>query len=202
MIEIYTDGSSMKSRSGWGFVALVDGEKVYEKAGVGITGDTNQVMEITAVLEACDWADNSEYIDNHDVTIYSDSAYVVNCYQDKWYVNWENNGWKNSKGDTVANLLLWRILIKYFKRPEFTISKVKGHSGHIYNELADKLATGKVKPTNTKDLTTNKKYDTIYIELSEILLNYSMKKFDTKYTIESIIKLMNREGAYLYKDER
>ena len=168
MIEIYTDGSAMKNRSGWGFVALVDGEKVYERAGVGVRGDTNQLMELTAVIEACDWADNSEYIENHDVTIYSDSAYVINCYTDKWYASWENNGWKNSKGDAVANMLLWRILIKFFKKPNFNFMKVKGHSGHVYNELADKLATGKTAPTDAKDLTTNKKYDTIYSAVVEM----------------------------------
>ena len=201
MIEIYTDGSSTKNRSGWGFVALVDGEKVCEMGGVGVKGDTNQIMELTAVIEACDWADNSEYIDDHDVTIYSDSAYIINCYTDNWYGNWENNGWKNSKGDPVANMLLWRVLIRFFKKPNYDFMKVKGHSGHVYNELADKLATGKVIPTDTKDLTTNKKYDKIYIELSEILLNYSTKAYTTKYAIEKIIDIINKEGGYLYKDE-
>lgn len=200
MIEIYTDGSSTKNRSGWGFVALVNGEKVYEKSGVGVKGDTNQIMELTAVVEACDWADNSEYIDDHDVTIYSDSAYIINCYTDNWYGNWENNGWKNSKGDPVANMLLWRVLIRFFKKPNYDFMKVKGHSGHVYNELADKLATGKVIPTDAKDLTTNKKYDKIYIELSEILLNYSTKTYTTKYAIEKIIDIINKEGGYLYND--
>ena len=200
MIEIYTDGSSTKNRSGWGFVALVNGEKVCEKSGVGVKGDTNQIMELTAVVEACDWADNSEYIDDHDVTIYSDSAYIINCYTDNWYGNWENNGWKNSKGDPVANMLLWRVLIRFFKKPNYDFMKVKGHSGHVYNELADKLATGKVIPTDSKDLTTNKKYDKIYIELSEILLNYSTKTYTTKYAIEKIIDIINKEGGYLYND--
>ena len=65
MIEIYTDGSASKNRSGWGFVALVDGAKVYEKAGTEHQGDTNQRMEIIAVMEACDWAANSEYMTNN-----------------------------------------------------------------------------------------------------------------------------------------
>ena len=51
-------------------------------------GDTNQMMELIAALEACKWATN-QYHD--DITIYSDSAYLVNCYNDKWFIKWENN---------------------------------------------------------------------------------------------------------------
>ena len=201
-IVAYTDGSASKSRSGYGFVILVDDEKIYEGAGTGATGTTNQQMELAAVIEALDWINNNCDIDDGSIiTIYSDSAYIINCYTDKWYVNWMSNGWKNSKGEDVANILSWRYLIKYFQKPNYDFQKVKGHSGHVYNELADKLATGKNKPTESKYLTTSKKYDKIYIELSEILLNYSCKKNDTKYTIEQIIDIMNREGAYLYKNE-
>lgn len=191
MIEIYTDGSAMKNRSGWGFVVLVDGEKVYEKAGKEQVGDTNQLMELIAAMEACDWAMNSQYYADHDVTIYSDSAYLINCYKDKWYISWENNGWKNSKGETVANLLEWRYLVKIFKNPKFTFEKVKAHCGHLYNERADALATGKAAPVESENLTTDKKYDTIYIKLSEILLKYSMKKIDTKTTINMIMELID-----------
>lgn len=191
MIEIYTDGSAMKNRSGWGFVVVIDGTKVYEKAGKEQVGDTNQLMELIAAMEACDWAVNSEYYEDHDITIYSDSAYLTNCYKDKWYVNWENNGWKNSKGETVANLLEWRYLVKMFKNPKINFEKVKAHCGHLYNERADALATGKVHPDECEHLTKDKKNDIIYIKLSEILLNYSMKKIDTKTTIEMIMRLIN-----------
>lgn len=195
MIEIYTDGSATKKRSGWGFVALVNGTKVYERAGVEQQGDTNQRMEIIAVMEACDWAANSDYIKDHDVTIYSDSAYVINCFKDKWFINWENNGWKNAKGETIANLLEWRFLIKFFKMPNFNFEKVKGHAGNLHNERADTLAQGKDAPTqDIENLTNNKKYDKIYIEISEILLNYKVTRSNINHTINSIIDIMKREG--------
>ena len=193
MIEIYTDGSASKHRSGWGFVVLVDGVKVFEKAGTEHQGDTNQLMEILAVIEACDWACNCDYIKDHDVTVYSDSAYVINCFKDKWYINWENNGWKNSKGETVANLLEWRLLIKFFKMPNFNFEKVKGHAGHIHNERADALAQGKRQPDENSYLTNNKKNDTIYIEVSEILLKYSMKKLSIKETVLQLVNIIERE---------
>lgn len=196
MIEIYADGSSSKNRSGWGFVAFIDGVKVFEKAGTENPSDTNQRMEIIAVMEACDWAANSDYIADHDVIIYSDSAYVINCFKDKWFVNWENNGWKNTKGDTIANLLEWRFLIKFFKMPNFNFEKVKGHSGHVHNERADCLAQGRVKPEENFDLTNKKINDIINIELSELLLKYSMKKITTKETIKTIMNIIEREKNY------
>jgi ribonuclease HI len=196
MIKIYTDGSSTKNRSGWGFVVVLNDEVIFEKAGTEHKGDTNQLMELIAAIEACDWImNNYKYMDGNDVIIYSDSAYLVNCYKDKWWVNWINNGWLNSKKEPVANADCWKILIPFFKRPEFTFEKVKGHSGHVYNERADMLAQGKLQPTDADDLTTNKKYDTIYIELSEIMLNYSMDKTSVKRTIDSIISIMKREGV-------
>ena len=92
MIKIYTDGSSTKNRAGWGFVVVLDDEIIYEQAGTEHKGDTNQLMELTAAIEACDWVlQQSAELQQHNVTIYSDSAYLVNCYQDKWYINWENN---------------------------------------------------------------------------------------------------------------
>lgn len=194
MIEIYTDGSASKNRSGWGFVALVDGVKVYEKAGTEHQGDTNQLMEILAVIEACDWACNCDYIKDHDVTVYSDSAYVINCFKDKWFVNWENNGWKNAKGDTIANLLEWRLLIKFFKMPNFTFEKVKGHAGHIHNERADSLAQGKIQPDSSTYLTNNKNNDKIYIEVSDIFLNYAMKKITIKEAVLRVVEIIKREG--------
>lgn len=194
MIEIYTDGSASKNRSGWGFVALVDGVKVFEKAGTEHQGDTNQRMEIIGVMEACDWAANSDYIKDHDVTVYSDSAYVINCFKDKWFVNWENNGWKNTKGETIANLLEWRLLIKFFKMPNFNFEKVKGHAGHIHNERADSLAQGKIQPDSSTYLTNNKKNDKIYIEVSDIFLNYAMKKITIKDAVMKVVEIIKREG--------
>lgn len=194
MIEIYTDGSSSKNRSGWGFVALVDGVKVYEKAGTEHQGDTNQKMEIIAAAEACNWAYHCDYIKEHDVTIYSDSAYVVNCFKDRWYLGWENNGWKNTKGEAVANPLEWKLLIKFFKMPNYNFEKVKGHAGHIHNERADSLAQGKTQPDSTTYLTNDKKNDTIYIEVSDIFLNYAMKKITIKDAVMKVVNIIKREG--------
>lgn len=147
-------------------------------------GATNQRMELMAALRALEWWELNGY---DDVTIYSDSAYFCNCYFEKWYVNWESNGWLNSKKEPVANQDLWEYLIKFFRDPQVHIEKVKGHSGHKYNEIADQLATGTFE-SNIVKLIIDEKNDKINIELSEILLDYSMKKYPVDETIKRIRK--------------
>jgi len=187
MIEIYTDGSSMKSRSGWGFVAIKDGDIIAQQSGQSVAGMTNQQMELIAAYEALHWWENEHDIYD-DVVILSDSAYLINCYVERWYDNWENNGWKNSKKEPVANKELWEKLLPYFKNRQCFFQKVKGHSGHVFNELADRLATGAI--SQHTDLTRDKNDDIINIKLSEILVDYSMKKFPVKETIDRIKEVM------------
>ncbi|MDA8384846.1 MAG: ribonuclease HI, partial [Actinomycetota bacterium] len=76
-----------------------------------------------------------------DLSVHSDSAYVVNCFNQKWWVGWERKGWRTASGSQVANLDLWRPVIDHFKaRKGLVFVKVKGHSGDTYNEMADVLA--------------------------------------------------------------
>ena len=194
MIEVYCDGSATKKHSGWGIVGVKDGEVVYQNSQLYPTG-TNQEMELLAAKNACLWAHNHRHATDFEIepiTIYSDSAYVVNCYLQKWWVMWEHNNWRNSKNDPVANKDIWEQLIPFFKMPFFEFKHIKGHSGHIYNELADKLAKGSIHPTSAADLTTNKKRDKIFIELSELLLEYKTNKTSTNETINKIYEIMEK----------
>ena len=191
MIEIYTDGSATKSRSGWGFVAVKDDEIIYQKSGVEHIGDTNQMMELIAAIEACKWVESQQY---QDVISYADSAYLINCYNDKWFVKWESNNWINSKKEPVANIDLWKELIPFFRNPSFSFVKVKGHNGDKYNEIADKLATGTIELTSKRiDLTSQKKYDTIYKEVGEIFINYSINKISIMDAVKNVLKIIERE---------
>ena len=145
-VVIYTDGAvsgngKEKSFGGWGWFCEKTGDREW---GSIITGATNQICELTAVIEACKYADffgrNQNTFPPVQYEIRSDSAYIINCYNDKWYCNWQRNGWKNSKKEDVANRELWEELIPYFENPCFNFVKVKGHSGEMGNEIADSLA--------------------------------------------------------------
>jgi ribonuclease HI len=132
MTLIYTDGacSGNPGPGGWAWAIAPDG------AVHGVGGEphtTNQRMEIMAVLQALRSNDGQ-------LTIVSDSTYVVNCFRDRWWVRWQANGWRNSKKQPVANIDLWQPLIELYKQRQPSFQWVKGHSGDVMNDIVDRLA--------------------------------------------------------------
>ena len=142
--EIYCDGSTRgngqeNAVGAWAWLAHENG-KIFCKDCKAEKNTTNQRMELTAAAEALKKI-YIEYVTPFDkVIVYTDSAYLYNCYTQKWYKNWQANGWKNAKKQPVANRDLWERLIKYFEYPEVEFVKVKGHAGDFYNEIVDSMA--------------------------------------------------------------
>lgn len=140
MIQIYTDGahSSSTDVGGWSFVFSIDNQ-VYFYSNYELN-TTNNRMELTAVLNALKKVQSLQT----DATIYTDSAYIANCFAQNWHSKWESNGWVTSKKTPVLNKDLWQqILIIYKelnKSHTVEIKKISGHSGHELNELADYYA--------------------------------------------------------------
>ncbi|GIQ69193.1 ribonuclease HI [Xylanibacillus composti] len=134
-VTIYTDGacSGNPGPGGWGAI-LMYGEHQKELSGAE-KHTTNNRMEIRAVVEAL-----SRLKEPCRVKVYSDSAYVVNCFQQKWHVNWEKRGWKNSKNQPVENQDLWKALLEAMKPHQVEYIKVKGHSDNPWNNRCDELA--------------------------------------------------------------
>lgn len=140
MIYIYTDGacSGNPGLGGSSFIAVENEEKIYEWK-MPIPEATNNICELIAIIEGCTWA--KEVYPLEKITIRTDSAYCHNCYTQKWYKNWQKNGWKNSKKEPVANKTLWLQLIPFFENTNFIFEKVKGHTGSKdWNDEVDKLA--------------------------------------------------------------
>jgi ribonuclease HI len=96
---------------------------------------TNQRMEMTGVLEGL-----RGLPPGRAAAVYSDSAYVINCFRDRWYVRWRANGWKNSQKKPVENRDLWEALLREVESRDVTWHKVAGHAGVPLNERADCLA--------------------------------------------------------------
>jgi ribonuclease HI len=131
-LVVFTDGSCLGNpgRGGWAWV-VEDGPY----ASGAEVDTTNQRMEIRAVLEALRALDGP-------LTVASDSAYVVNCFEQRWYVGWQKRRWRNSHGQPVANQDLWEPLLALAldgSRP-VKFRKVQGHSGDPMNDLVDRLA--------------------------------------------------------------
>ncbi len=134
-VIIYTDGACSKNPGPGGWAAVLKyGEHIKEVSG-GEPHTTNQRMEIMAVIGALRVLKQP-----CDVVVYSDSAYVINCFQQKWYVNWQKNGWRNSKGEMVQNRDLWEELLSVMAPHKVQWKKVKGHAGVAWNERCDELA--------------------------------------------------------------
>lgn len=130
--DVYTDGACKGNPGpgGWGWV-VPDGPH----GNGGAEQTTNQRMELEAVLRAVEALPGP-------LRVHSDSTYVVNCFNDRWYEGWLKRGWKNSQRKPVANKDLWEPLIeRYLERAdEIEFVWVKGHAGDRWNERADTLA--------------------------------------------------------------
>jgi len=130
---VYTDGACIGNPGpgGWGW-AVPDGPF----ASGAEAHTTNQRMEVTAALEAVRALPGR-------LEVVSDSRYVVDCFNNRWYAGWEAKGWKNSKKEPVANQDLWvpTVALWHERAGELTFRWVKGHANDKWNEVVDRLAT-------------------------------------------------------------
>ena len=118
---------------GWAAI-IMNEEKSLEISG-GTPDTTNNVMEMTAVIEALKYLTEAS-----EVEVYSDSAYVVNAFNQKWLENWKRNGWRTSDRKPVKNKELWLNLDNLVQIHKVKFVKVKGHSDNEFNNKCDELA--------------------------------------------------------------
>lgn len=134
-ITIYTDGacSGNPGPGGWGAI-LMFGDTKKEISG-GLDNTTNNVMELTAVIESLKMLKRPCRVD-----LYSDSTYVVNAFLQKWIYGWIKKNWKTAGNDPVKNKELWQELYGLTKIHDVTFHKVKGHADNEFNNRCDELA--------------------------------------------------------------
>lgn len=134
-VIIYTDGacSGNPGAGGWGSILMYKDNK--KEISGGKKDTTNNVMELTAVIEALKLLKFK-----CKVSVYSDSAYVVNAFNQKWIYGWMKNGWKNASKEPVKNKELWQELYELTKVHDVNFVKVKGHSDNEYNNRCDEMA--------------------------------------------------------------
>lgn len=137
MITVYTDGSCLENPGPGGWAWVVP-EGRYESGADRMT--TNQRMEITAPLRALEALGPGSGPEG--ILVRSDSAYVVNCFVQRWWVGWQRRGWRNSQGKPVANRDLWEPLLALALDASTPVrfEWVKGHSGDRWNDVVDELA--------------------------------------------------------------
>ena len=143
MIKIYTDGacSGNPGPGGWGFV-IIDGENTKSFSG-SEDATTNNRMELTAAIKAIESVDINE-----SIMLHTDSTYVQKGITE-WIINWKKKNWITSTKKPVANKDLWKKLDEYNLSRDIKWTWVKAHQScdsndSIYNNMADKLATGAI----------------------------------------------------------
>ncbi len=136
-VQIYTDGacSGNPGPGGWAAILTFNG-KEKELSG-SMPNTTNNRMELFAVISGL-----GALKEPCNVEIYSDSAYVVNAFNQKWIDNWQQNGWRTADKKPVENDDLWKLLLQIIKLKKHTVKyiKVKGHADHPQNIRCDTLA--------------------------------------------------------------
>ena len=134
-VEIYTDGacSGNPGPGGWGAV-LIYGEHEKQLSG-GEPETTNNRMELTAVIEALSLLKRP-----CEVTLTTDSKYVADSVTKGWVYGWQKRGWKKGDGKPALNPDLWEKLLPLLKMHDVEFVWIKGHAGHKYNEICDRLA--------------------------------------------------------------
>ena len=133
---LFTDGSSIPNPGpgGWGVVWVEDGEVREERHGHD-PDTTNNRMELTALIEAFKLLP-----EDADATLYSDSRLCIDTIT-KWAPNWKRKGWKK-KGGPIKNLdLVQELFALASSHPGCRLEWIAAHSGHLWNEYADSLAT-------------------------------------------------------------
>lgn len=130
---VYTDGACRGNPGpgGWGWV-VPDGPW----AAGAAPETTNNRMEMQAVLEALAALDACDPLE-----VVTDSGYIVNCFEQRWWVGWQRRNWRNSRKEPVKNQDLWVPLIEQVRARGVSFRWVKGHAGDPWNDAADLLAT-------------------------------------------------------------
>ena len=143
-IIVYTDGACSNNPGGpGGWAATLNYDNRYDVLSGHSVSTTNNRMELTAVVEAIKYLVKKCY---RKIIINSDSAYVVNGFNKGWMHTWSMKDWKTKQGNEVANADLWKELNKISNKGiTLVFNKVSGHSGHTFNEIADKEAKKEVE---------------------------------------------------------
>ena len=144
MVKIYTDGacSGNPGPGGWAAIVLFGGAEVILKGGEKLT--TNNRMELTALINALEYARENFPSLNREVEIYSDSKYVIDGTM-TWMPNWIKRGWKGSDKKPVKNQDLWEKINELKQGVNLKFVWIKGHNEDKYNEMADEIAVEESK---------------------------------------------------------
>lgn len=136
MIEIYTDGAASGNPGPGGYGVILRSGNHYKELSAGFRLTTNNRMELLAVIVGL----NALKTPGQEVTVFSDSKYVIDSVEKKWVFGWVKTGFKGKK-----NKDLWMQFLNSYKLHQVKFVWVKGHNNHPENERCDQLAVAASK---------------------------------------------------------
>lgn len=154
--RIFTDGACSGNPGPGGWAAIITFSEKYKILSGNEVNTTNNRMELLSVVMALFKIINEYRNECDEITIVSDSAYVVNAINKNWLKLWKSKGWNTSQDKPIKNADLWKKLdnlLDLFEVIEIKVNfeKVKGHSGNYFNELVDKKAREEVNIIKKKE---------------------------------------------------
>lgn len=134
-VDIFTDGACSGNPGPGGYGAILRFKGVERELSGGDKHTTNNRMELTAAIVAL-----SALREPCDVTLYSDSKYLIDAVTKGWAKGWKARGWKKGDGKPALNPDLWEQLLTLLDKHQVELVWVKGHANHPENERCDQLA--------------------------------------------------------------
>lgn len=134
-VDIYTDGACKNNPGPGGYAAILVYNGREKEISGGEKSTTNNRMELLAAINGL-----KILKEECEVTLYSDSKYLIDSVQKGWVYSWQKNGWRKGDKSPALNPDLWTELLALLERHKVEFVWVKGHNGHAYNERCDKLA--------------------------------------------------------------
>ncbi len=144
-VTLYTDGACSGNPGIGGYAGILiygDIQREYNGAEEATTNNRMEVQAVIAGLKRLKYPCKVE--------VYSDSAYTVNAFSEKWIYGWKKSGWKKADGKPVLNEDLWRELYDLTVIHEVTFHKVAGHADNALNNRCDELARAAISEFRKK----------------------------------------------------
>ncbi len=134
-VEMFTDGACSGNPGPGGYGTILRYKGIEKELSGGHPNTTNNRMELSAVI-----AGLSALKETCEVTITTDSKYIVDAVEKGWAKKWKSNNWIKSDRKKALNPDLWETLLSLLDKHKVKFIWVKGHAGHPENERCDKLA--------------------------------------------------------------
>lgn len=150
-VSIFTDGACVNNPGPGGYAAVLIHRKYRKELSGGFRHTTNNRMEIMAAIVALRALKSP-----CDVTLYSDSRYLVDSIMKGWARRWRDNGWKRNRKEHAVNCDLWQELLELCSIHTVRFQWVPGHAGVVENERCDWLS---VQATQEENLPCDEGYE-------------------------------------------